>query len=153
MGIILPFYRWKSKGSEKLDDTAKVSPPRAEPGFGPGSVLPQPGTCFSMVQASVLLGKLEVQGSPGSPSQVPDHGWSLLASAFHPSYGSLSSGHQPVMNEDKDIVSAWPELIQEREFQLHSPPALACAGHPLLTLMCTGKAGVQMVFPAFKAPG
>lgn len=92
-------------------------------------------------------------GSPGSPSQMPDHGWSLLASASHPSYGSSSSGHQPVMNEDKDIVSAWPELIQEREFQLHSPPALACAGHLLLTLMRTGKAGVQMVFPAFKAPG
>lgn len=84
MGIILPLYRWKSKGSEKLDDTAKVSPPRAEPGFGPGSVLPQPGTCFSMVQASVLLGKLEVQGVeltrlsiPGARSRVVSAGLSL----------------------------------------------------------------------------
>lgn len=36
MDIILLFYRWENRGSEKLTDMAKFSPPREESGFEHG---------------------------------------------------------------------------------------------------------------------
>lgn len=70
MGIIFPFYRWKNRGSEKLSDMDKFSPPGEESGFehGPPYFNPVPflhslACLLPAEMQGVTLAVFSVQGS------------------------------------------------------------------------------------------
>lgn len=76
MGLILPFYRWKNRGSQKQMDMTMFSPPGEESSFERGPSYSTPGLLPPWRVAPFLPEKQprrRVQSVPCSPLKVPDH--------------------------------------------------------------------------------